>query len=92
MQFAVKSPNKYESADTSIKYLKIKILDVFFNSQVCSLVYIRDITKLIEIKRSGMEKNAQLEGKLLLNNPNKFLTNVMEILLSQFDNILNLEL
>jgi len=92
MQFAVKSPNKYESADTSIKYLKIKILDVFFNSQVCSLVYIRDITKLIEIKRNGMEKNAQLEGKLLLNNPNKFLTNVMEILLSQFDNILNLEL
>jgi len=56
------------------------------------LVYLRDITKLIESKRKSRVKNAKLDGKLLLNNPFEFMSNVTDILLILFDNNLNLEI
>jgi len=44
--FAVEtSCNKYTSESDGGKIVKIKILDVLFDNQVCSLVQLRDVTK-----------------------------------------------
>ena len=50
--YKVKNPNPYaigESiADTEELTLQIKILDVLYNNQICSLVYMHDLTSVID--------------------------------------------
>lgn len=56
--FEVEAHNSYQVSEGNVGYeddntnlvrtVQIKILDVLFNNQVCSLVYMRDITSLIQ--------------------------------------------
>ena len=46
--FKVKIPNPY-AEDTQERSLQIKILDVLYNNQICSLVYMHDITSVMGV-------------------------------------------
>ena len=48
--FKFKSPNPYEvdgTKDTQERSMQIKILDILYDNQICSLVYMHDVTKVI---------------------------------------------
>jgi len=46
--FEVTEPNLYENDADKKKTVQIKILDVLFDDQICSLVYMQDLTKFKE--------------------------------------------
>lgn len=46
--FEVQEPNSYEHEGDKKKIVQIKILDILFDDQVCSLLYMQDLTKFKE--------------------------------------------
>ena len=83
----MKTPNPYASVDsntgvTEVRSLQIKILDVLYNNQICSLVYMRDITSVINDYQREQEQNNAVSpnsgkslawGSLLVKKPDKFM-------------------
>lgn len=50
--FIVKNANPYSdpNEEDSTKTVSVKIIDVLFDNQVCSLVYISDSTQILKVK------------------------------------------
>ena len=66
-KFTVVAPNPYErSADGSKgvtrKTVNIKMLDVLFDNQVCSLVYMTDLTQIIAESKRSLDQEKLLQA------------------------------
>ena len=55
--YEVLPANKYSAKEDEPKTMQIKVIDVLYNSQVCSLVYMQDLTQLL-----GSERNESAFG------------------------------
>ena len=55
-QFNVSAPSSNDTSEDSELTVNIKMLNVLFDDQVCSLVYMTDLTKVI---REGEQKQTQ---------------------------------
>ena len=49
-RFQVEAPNSYESDASGKKIVQIKLLEVLFLEQVCTLVFMQDLTKFVKDK------------------------------------------
>ena len=54
----MKSPNKYAEGTESEKIVQIKMMDVFYYNKVCTLIYLVDISKLLN-KENNSVANVQ---------------------------------
>ena len=52
----MKSPNNYELAEIKDKVVQIRMIDILYNSNVSTLVYLRDITDLISNNRQSSDR------------------------------------
>ena len=43
----MKSPNKYAAENETENKVQIKMMDVFYYNKICTLIYLVDITKIL---------------------------------------------
>ena len=58
--FEVEQPNPYSTEER--KVVQIQVLDVLYNNEVCNLIYMQDVTKLVD---ESMREKAQDRLKLV---------------------------
>lgn len=58
--FSVQKPNRY-AEEAKSKILQVKIFDVLFNEDICNLVYMRDITKLMDKNDMALSQTSQVQ-------------------------------
>ena len=54
LKMFMKSPNKYAAGTESEKIVQIKMMDVFYYNKVCTLIYLVDISKLLNKENSSV--------------------------------------
>ena len=83
-------PNPYATDEITgadqEKYLQVKILDVVYNNQICSLVYLHDITSVISDKQK-----LSSWGITLVKEPDKFMHDLTEQIYSVYGGEAGLE-
>ena len=60
--FQVEKANVYEDRATANKVVQIKIIEILFKKELCNLVYMRDITKMVEGAQSDSTTRESTEG------------------------------
>ena len=45
--FSVKGANKYEESGTASKIVEIKLIEIVYKNELCNLIYMRDVTKMV---------------------------------------------
>lgn len=95
--FEVDSPNRYLFDDNGTKaeipVVEVKILDVLFNNKVSSLIYIRDISQMIESQRK-IRQEQFLESKVfyrVLEQPTSFIEGLGTVLKEKSQGQMNSE-
>ena len=100
----MKTPNPYASVDSNtgvseVRSLQFKILDVLYNNQICSLVYMQDITSVINDYQLEQEQNSVSPksgkslawGSLLVKKPDKFMTVLKKYIYETYGTSVSLE-
>ena len=79
LRFFADAPNRYEDSDDAQKIVEVKIIDILYDSKVCKLVYMRNITNYVkqnpelikEKERAGVVLDPELVTNTLLMAPVK---------------------
>ena len=47
-RYRVRQTNRYDTNQTSVRIVQVKLIDLIFNSKPCTLVLVQDLTQVIE--------------------------------------------